>query len=542
MADPLDVHQFCCSICLEPYTDPVSIPCGHNFCKLCIGSYWDTSELSCCPLCKEKFYKRPELRINYSFREVVNHFKSATPSPLVSRKGSEARAGEVPCDVCTDVKLKAKKSCLVCMASYCEIHLEPHNTAAALSRHKLVEPIRNLEDRICKKHEKVLELFCKEEERFICQICAQTDHRRHQVVTAEVASQQKMIQIKRRGREVELMIQDRQKRIEGINHSMRQTNENAQRQMETSIKVFTSVMNSIQKTHKDLMKEIKVRHDAEQKRFEELIAELRKEIDELEKKNVELQQLSHIEDHISLLQAFSEAHTLPPTQNWPSIPVNEVDFLDYIRTSLISAKEFIKTEIKQQEVTELKKLQKYAVDVTIDADTAGPWLLVSEDGKQVRQSPKKHKIPTSMARFTEDTFAVATQAFSTGRHYWEVGVKGKSNWLLGVASSSLRRNEHIVPCPDNGLWTLSHQDGGKYCALTKNPFPLMLSLPPQRVGVFVDYEERQVSFFNVLAKTHIYTFTGCKFTGRIYPIFDPCLAAEKKEVAPLEIMIVEITK
>lgn len=78
--------------------------------------------------------------------------------------------------------------------------------------------------------------------------------------------------------------------------------------------------------------------------------------------------------------------------------------------------------------------------------------------------------------------------------------------------------------------------------LTQNPFPLALSPPPQRVGVFVDYEEKQVSFFHVEAKTHIFTYTKCKFADRVYPIFDPCLATEKKEVAPLRIKMVEITK
>lgn len=181
-------------------------------------------------------------------------------------------------------------------------------------------------------------------------------------------------------------------------------------------------------------------------------------------------------------------------------------------------------------------------DITIDPDTAGPWLIVSEDGKEVRQSPKKQKVPVSPARFTENTFAVATQGLSTGRHYWEVGVKEKSNWVLGVASCTLRRSERITPSPENGLWTVCHRDGGLYFVCTEKPFPVLLSPPPQRVAVFLDYEESQVSFFNVEAKTHISTFTKCNFTDRVYPVFDPCLAIEKKEVAPLKIMMVEITK
>lgn len=193
MAQTPDDHRFHCSVCLELYTDPVSTPCGHNFCKLCINKYWDNTEVSSCPLCKEIFHKRPELRINVSFREVVNDFKNTNAGSVTSGEACEAKAGEVACDVCTGVKLKAMKSCLVCVASYCEGHLEPHKTAAALSRHKLIEPVRNLEDRICKKHGKILELFCKMEERFICRICAETDHSQHQVLTAEAASQQKMV-------------------------------------------------------------------------------------------------------------------------------------------------------------------------------------------------------------------------------------------------------------------------------------------------------------------------------------------------------------
>lgn len=193
MADTLDEYPFRCSVCLELFTDPVSTPCGHNFCKFCIEKYWDSTELCSCPLCKETFYKRPELRINISFREVVNHFKNTNEVKVTRGEAQEAKAGEVACDVCAGVKLKAMKSCLVCMASYCETHLEHHKTATALSRHKLIEPVRDLEERICKKHEKILELFCKKEEQFICQICVETDHSRHQVVTAEAASQQKMV-------------------------------------------------------------------------------------------------------------------------------------------------------------------------------------------------------------------------------------------------------------------------------------------------------------------------------------------------------------
>ncbi|XP_072232445.1 E3 ubiquitin-protein ligase TRIM39-like isoform X2 [Leuresthes tenuis] len=572
MAVTQDELKFRCSVCLDLYTDPVSTPCGHNFCKLCLENYWHTTDVYRCPLCKEIFYKKPKLQVNISFREVVDHFKSTISSAVPCRESCQAKPGEVVCDVCTDVKLKASKSCLVCVASYCETHLEPHITASALNKHKLIEPVKNLEDRICKRHEKILELYCKKEEMFICQICAETSHSRHQVVTSEVAAQQKMIQIKRREREVELMIQDRQRRIEGIIHLRKITKENAEKQMEESVRVFTSVIESIEKTHEELMQGIEAKHDAEQKRFEKLINELRQELAELQEKSTELQQLPQIEDHITLLQTFSQANTLPSTQNWPTIPVYEVDFLGYIRASLMKAREFINLEIRKQESTELKKVKTFAGllflwsthsfgmkyfsvkshfyslfppptdDVTIDPNSAGSRLTVSEDGKEVRQSPKRHKLLLGSGGLEENTFVAATQGLTTGRHYWEVGVKEKSNWTLGVTSGTLKKGEPITPCPENGMWTISHSDGENYFALTQKPSPLTLSPRPQRVGVFVDYEEGQVSFFNAEAQTYIFSFTECNFTSKVYPVFDPCLAAGQKEAAPLKLMIVEITK
>ncbi len=164
-----------CSICLDVFTDPVTTPCGHSFCKTCLNKCWDNSQTCSCPCCKETFKKRPDLKINITLRELVDHCKE---------KSSEKTA-EVLCDFCEERKLKALKSCLVCQSSYCETHLERHLRVARLKKHKLMDPVSNLEDYICQKHERPLDLFCRDDQTIVCLSCTDGDHKNHNTVSLE---------------------------------------------------------------------------------------------------------------------------------------------------------------------------------------------------------------------------------------------------------------------------------------------------------------------------------------------------------------------
>lgn len=168
-------EQFQCSICLDVFTDPVTTSCGHNFCKNCLIQCWDVSPHCHCPLCKEKFTKRPELKINTTLREVVDHFSNKSQVVKV----------EIFCDACTEKKQKALKSCLNCGLTLCKSHLEPHHKVLKLSKHKLINPVKNLENYICSSHEKPLELFCKDDRMSVCQICCFDNHKNHNVTSIE---------------------------------------------------------------------------------------------------------------------------------------------------------------------------------------------------------------------------------------------------------------------------------------------------------------------------------------------------------------------
>ncbi|KAL0190176.1 hypothetical protein M9458_012874, partial [Cirrhinus mrigala] len=156
-----------CSICLDMLTDPVTTPCGHNFCKTCLNKCWDNSRTCSCPYCKETFKQRPDLKINTTLSELVDHYKK-----------------KILCDICEERKLKA-------LNSYCETHLEPHLRVAGLKKHKLMDPVSNLEDYICQKHDRPLDLFCRDDQTCVCSICTVKDHKNHNTVPIEEESEEK---------------------------------------------------------------------------------------------------------------------------------------------------------------------------------------------------------------------------------------------------------------------------------------------------------------------------------------------------------------
>uniref|UniRef100_A0A8C9QZE3 B30.2/SPRY domain-containing protein n=1 Tax=Scleropages formosus TaxID=113540 RepID=A0A8C9QZE3_SCLFO len=161
------------------------------------------------------------------------------------------------------------------------------------------------------------------------------------------------------------------------------------------------------------------------------------------------------------------------------------------------------------------------IDVTLDPDTAHPELFLFEDRKRVRQGDTGQDLPNNPERFKQRISVLGKEGFSSGRRYWEVQVGDKTQWTLGVVRESINRMGYFPLNPSGGLWALSLWNGNEYEALTDPPVSLHLSVKPRKVGVFVDYEEGEVSFYSVEDKSHIYTFTGYKFTEKLYPYFWP---------------------
>ncbi|XP_076144501.1 E3 ubiquitin-protein ligase TRIM21-like [Alosa pseudoharengus] len=194
--------------------------------------------------------------------------------------------------------------------------------------------------------------------------------------------------------------------------------------------------------------------------------------------------------------------------------------------------------IKHESMMEIKKC---AVDVTLDPDTAQFKLILSADGKEVNHGNTRQNVRDSPKRFGPVICVLGKQGFSSGKFYYEVQVKGKTDWTLGVARESITRKGAVSLTPGNGYWTIWLKNETEYMAKNDIPAPLFLKEKPQRVGVFVDYEAGQVSFYDADSWYHMYSYTNVPFTETLHPFFSPGNNYGGKNASPLIITPVCLT-
>ncbi|CAL8407079.1 unnamed protein product [Arctogadus glacialis] len=329
-----------------------------------------------------------------------------------------------------------------------------------------------------------------------------------------------MAQLGKMEAEVQQMIKERLNNIQEIKDTVNRSKADADREIANGVHILTALKRCIEKCQDDLNHMVKEKLKSTEKQAEDLIKELEQEIEDLTNRNSEVKQLSHTEDHLHFLQAFRSLKDPPSTRDLTTVDVLPPSYAGTLRRSLDQLEETLNMEMKKLRDAELKRVQHYEVDVTLDPDTAHPKLILSEDGKQVHDGGVRKKLPDNPKRFRQGLCVLTRQSFSSGRFYFEVQVKDKSGWLLGVARESINRRDPIITTPGTGYWTLAYYKEG----LVFN-HDSAVRLPPraelQKVGVFVDYDEGLLSFYDVEARVHIYSATGCSFTEPLYPFFGP---------------------
>ncbi|KAK2862913.1 hypothetical protein Q5P01_002446 [Channa striata] len=289
--------------------------------------------------------------------------------------------------------------------------------------------------------------------------------------------------------------------------------------------VFSEVMKVVEEARQKALQPLENRSRRVKREAQNLVQKLKNEIVELKKT-------------IDEFDKNPDLQVCPPTGlddsiDWTNVSVATSFSFGTLRTTTSAMMEQIKNKLENLSPIELKRIPTFAVDVKLDPATAHQCLDVSGDGKEVRDGGNNQKVPDAPGRFDKFGSILASRSLTSGRSYWEVGVRNKTGWDLGVARGSANRKGDLTLNPDNGYWVTVHFENKAYAALSAPPVSLSLKEKPEKVGVFVDYEEGLVSFYDVTAQAHIYSFTGCSFSGEIFPYFSPHLKQNGRNSDPL---------
>lgn len=298
-------------------------------------------------------------------------------------------------------------------------------------------------------------------------------------------------------------------------------------------------MNTVEEALAAALKPLKDRREAVEKDAKHIKTELEEEIDRLDKTISELDDISVLEDHILFLQRYPSLQDLDSFKDSTELELDTSLSFGTLRKITTAMLQQIQRELEKLTSTELQRLPKFTVDVKLDPTTAHRRLVLSDDGKEVKDGGEDQEVDETPERFDLFASILGLNRLTSGKSFWEVEVSNKTGWDLGVARGDANRKGKLSLIPDSGYWVTVLYENEKYAALTSPPVRLSLKEKPQKVGVFVDFEEGLVSFYDVTAQSHIYSFTECSFSDELFPYFSPHVKQDEKNSGPLVISAVK---
>ncbi|XP_008144850.2 tripartite motif-containing protein 75-like [Eptesicus fuscus] len=440
--------EIICPICLDDLRDPVTIECGHNFCRSCIQQSWaDMQDRFPCPVCRHPCKER-YMRSNTQLGRMVDITKL-----LQITRG----------------KMKQQE-----------------------------------ERRLCEKHNQALTLFCEEDLELLCPLCTQPpDHQGHQVRPMEEAASHHRQRLSSYIGPLKKQVADIQKLVATQDRKLSELREKVENRRSKLASEFENLIQSVEHEQEAVLsrlaaeeKHIQQNLNANKTAFSDHISKLKVQLKEVAEKSV----MSDVKLLMNIKGVFHRCQKIEP----PGVHCCQFRREEFSLPPQCSALQ--------------KIIQRFREEVTLDPETAHPNLLVSEDKKSVTFVRKKQRVHQNPQGFEVDPVVLGTEGFDCGRHYWEVQVDDKPEWAVGVCRDSLsKERKQPLLRQENRCWTIQLQDGD-YVARGSVPVPLVLKEMPRGIGIYLDYELGQISFYNLNDMSHIHSFRDT-FSEVLKPYF-----------------------
>ncbi|XP_051521561.1 tripartite motif-containing protein 16-like [Myxocyprinus asiaticus] len=517
-------EQFSCPVCLDPLKDLVMISCGHSYCMSCITDCWGQRDQGppCCPQCREIFKKKAVLA------EMMEKLQKIS-TQIASCSQEE---GCVECDVCTTEKNSAVKSCLQCLASFCETHLQIHYQSPAFMKHKLVKASTHIQENICLSHGRLLDIYCQDDRQCICYLCMIDNHKGHNVVSVESEWTKKKKVLRKKKVKCQKMIQERERGQQELSEAVKSFNISAQEALEDTEKVFIELMYSLEKKCSEMKDLIRSQEKADIDQAENLHKRLDQELTELRQRDEEIQKLLMTDNQIHFLKNLYSLCVLPTFQDLPII--TQHPHLSFKDISILAFRKVLE-DVCQKETAKISQgvsyvdaaespdpktpIEFYFCELHLDPNTAHKNLKLSEENRKVSDTCKAQECPDHPDRFDSVHNILCREALF-GRCYWEVECSG-NELAIAVCYKGIGRKGKGKSCRfgfNKKSWRLTRclqqiyfrHDTENVC------IPAVCS---SRIGVYLDHRAGTLSFYSVSdVKTLLYR-VQTTFTEPLYPAF-----------------------
>nr|XP_003199766.2 tripartite motif-containing protein 16 isoform X2 [Danio rerio] len=452
-----------------------------------------------------------------------------------SSSSSRSSSRDVLCDFCMIKKNKAVKSCLTCLTSFCEAHLQAHYEYPALMKHKLVAATGQLREKICGEHDKLLEVFCRSDQMCVCVLCIMEEHKKHDIVSAAAERTEKQKQLGAKLMTSQQKIEERMKKWQDLRQAVASLKHSSQSVLDENERIFAELLRALERRHGEVKEMIRAQEVLLLTNAERHLARLEEEITLLRKKHTDLEQLSQSDDHIHFLQSWQSLSAPSGYEDLSKVTLAPHHTFDNAKKAIsdlkVQMEDISKEELNKisSAVNEVKILQtvdpakreeffEYSCQLSIDPLTAHPNLVLSDRNTVVQMSNEPRPYPDHPDRFDYWQQALCKPGLAGGRYYWELDWRG-TEVDIAVTYKGIQRKGNDKP----GSFGRNDKSWSLYCSESEYSFmhnskSTAVSVPrSSRIGVYVDYESGTLAFYSVSDKMTLLYKVQTKFTEPLYP-------------------------
>lgn len=502
MASTDTEEKLVCSNCHNTSEDPLKVKCEHNFCWVCIDCVLDTQKGSGgfkCLECQGESHQHPIMQRAVSLLSRSEFLQS-----------SPTERSRIFCTYCVTSQVPAVKSCLMCEASLCDVHLQVHSKSA---EHILLEPTTHLANRKCSTHKKILEYYCMEDHTCICVSCLLFGpHQGHRVETLDMVSDKKKERLRIFLKSLTSKREETEKRVKSGQERKKEAQEKAASVTDRVSSLFRDIRRQLDTLEKRVHAEISRQEDQVSLSVSSLIQQMEVKNQELSRKIQHLEELCDMADSFMVIQeeeSESEAFRDSEEENDSRERYYKEIWKRGLDEGLISVS--VHTGLSSIVTNVRKRLNlQGATDILLDMNSAGNDVHISGDLKTATWSHINQDRADLPGRFQYDQ-VLSTKNISSGRHYWEVETSDSGVWFLGVSYPTINRKGRQSWIGDNDKsWCLRRYDNVQYSVIHDGKWiQLPHTVSCQLLGIYMDYEAGQLSFYELCDPIrHLHTFSA----------------------------------